>query len=325
MNTIQTYGRSLSLASPSRGLARWRITLPQLVAATYLMVAGGPYGLEEIVQRAGYQGAILILLATPMLWSVPTALMVSELSSALPEQGGYYAWVKRALGPFWGFQEAWLSLVVSIFDMALYPTLFAIHLARLCPALGRGPAPFAIGVLLIVVCVRLNLRGAGSVGSSPIVLLVALMGPFVVLILIASSLPAVPAPETRADGAGLLGGILIAMWNYMGWDNSSTVAKEVDKPARTYPLGMHAARAEVAHLPPGIVAQGIDDGRADEPPGEELDHLEQVPIVKAVKAHLDEVDPADARRTADGEQLMGGERRRMHVGRLEARCQRVIP
>ena len=100
------------------------------------MVAGGPYGLEEIVGRAGYRGAILILLVTPLLWSMPTALMVSELSSALPESGGYYAWVKRALGPFWGFQEAWLSLVASIFDMAIYPTLFTLYLARLVP----GPA-----------------------------------------------------------------------------------------------------------------------------------------------------------------------------------------
>ena len=34
----------------------------------------------------------------------------------------------RALGPFWGFQEAWLSLAASIFDMAIYPTLFVTYL-----------------------------------------------------------------------------------------------------------------------------------------------------------------------------------------------------
>ena len=52
--------------------------------------------------------------------------MVGELASALPEEGGYYAWVRRAMGPFWGFQEAWLSLAASVFDMALYPTLFVL-------------------------------------------------------------------------------------------------------------------------------------------------------------------------------------------------------
>ena len=28
------------------------------------------------------------------------------------------------------------------------------------------------------------------------------------------------------------------MWNYMGWDNASTIAGEVDRPQRTYPLAM---------------------------------------------------------------------------------------
>ena len=28
------------------------------------------------------------------------------------------------------------------------------------------------------------------------------------------------------------------MWNYMGWDYASTVAGEVDRPQRTYPLAM---------------------------------------------------------------------------------------
>ena len=46
--------------------------------------------------------------------------------------------MRRALGPFWGFQEAWLSLVASVFDMAIYPTLFALYLGRLCPALAAG-------------------------------------------------------------------------------------------------------------------------------------------------------------------------------------------
>src|SRR5262249_42314828 len=88
-----------------------RLTFLPLVAATYFMVSGGPYGLEEIVAGAGYLGAILVLAVTPLVWSLPTALMIGELAAALPDEGGYYAWVKRALGPFWGFQEAWLSLV----------------------------------------------------------------------------------------------------------------------------------------------------------------------------------------------------------------------
>ena len=115
-----------------------QITLVPLIAATYFLVAGGPYGLEDIVSKAGYAGAMLILLITPLLWSLPAALMVSELASALPDEGGYYVWVTRAMGRFWGFQEAWLSLVGSVFDMALYPTLFVAYLGHFAPALTAG-------------------------------------------------------------------------------------------------------------------------------------------------------------------------------------------
>ena len=88
----------------------------------------------------GYGRAILILLLTPVLWSLPTAFMIGELSSALPFEGGYYAWVRRAMGNFWGFQEAWLSLVASIFDMAIYPTLFVAYLTAHVSVVPGGPS-----------------------------------------------------------------------------------------------------------------------------------------------------------------------------------------
>src|SRR5579863_377611 len=100
-----------TLQSPKQNLRK--LTLWPLVAATFFMVSGGTYGTEDIVHGAGYLSAILILLVTPILWSLPTALMLGELSSSIPAEGGYYAWVRRAMGNFWGFQEAWLSLVAS--------------------------------------------------------------------------------------------------------------------------------------------------------------------------------------------------------------------
>ena len=47
--------------------------------------------------------------------------MIGELSSALPTKA--YTWVRRAMGNFWGFQEAWVSLIASVFDMAILSTL----------------------------------------------------------------------------------------------------------------------------------------------------------------------------------------------------------
>lgn len=120
--------------------ARSKISLLPLIAATYFMVSGGPYGLEDVVQMAGYGGALAILLITPMLWSAPAALMVSELSAAIPEEGGFYIWVQRGMGRFWGFQEVWLSLAGSVFEMALYPTLFVDYVGHFAPAITGGIA-----------------------------------------------------------------------------------------------------------------------------------------------------------------------------------------
>ena len=93
--------------------SRNKLRLLPLIGATYFMVAGGPYGLEDIIGKAGYGRALVMLAIIPLLWSLPTSLMVGELASAIPAEGGYYVWVRRAMGRFWGFQEAWMSLAAS--------------------------------------------------------------------------------------------------------------------------------------------------------------------------------------------------------------------
>src|SRR5437879_13473765 len=60
----------------------------------------------------------------------------------------------------------------------------------------------------------------------------------------AALLHAVTTPtSSKVD---MIGGLLIAMWNYMGWDNASTIAAEVERPQRTYPRAMLVAVAIVA-------------------------------------------------------------------------------
>jgi amino acid transporter len=229
------------------------------------MVSGGAYGLEELV-ACGYGTAVIALVVTPVVWSLPAALMVGELASAVPEEGGYYAWVRRAMGPFWGFQEAWLSLVASIFDMAVYPTIFTLYLGRLMPWLGPHEK-LAAGALLVVACAAWNTRGASGVGTGSTVLAVALLAPFAVFAALAF-LPGVhhgaeaSAPAPAAGPRALFAGVMVAMWNYMGWDNASTIAREVHRPERTYPLAMIITVILVAltYLVPvaGAAAAGID-------------------------------------------------------------------
>ena len=235
------------IPSPALSTAKKRIaklTLWPLVAATFFMVSGGTYGTEEIVHGAGYGHGILIMLFLPLLWCLPTAFMIGELSSSLPAEGGYYAWVRRGLGNFWGFQEAWLSLAASIFDMAIYPTLFVFYLKQMSPWFGSQSHGLLAGLFVVLTCAVLNVAGIRVVGITSLWLFFLLSAPFAAIVVMAPFKAGAFASghgTAEATGLGLVGGVLVAMWNYMGWDNASTIAQEVERPQRTYPKAMIAA------------------------------------------------------------------------------------
>jgi amino acid transporter len=227
-----------------------------LVAATYFMVSGGPYGIEDILGGAGFLRAILILLLLPIVWSLPTALMIGELASSIPAEGGFYVWVRRGLGPFWGYQESWLSLSASVFDMAIYPAIFVLYLGKFSPAATAGWHGYAWSLAVVVVCCAWNLRGAPAVGDDSVGLFVLLLAPFAIFVALGfwrgiTLHPAVQwgaATPTAAFGPGsaFSTAVLVGLWNYMGWDNASTVAQEVENPQRNYPRAMIAATFLVA-------------------------------------------------------------------------------
>ncbi len=249
--------------------ARRKMRFLPLIAATYFMVSGGPYGIEDILGGAGFLRAILILLLLPVLWSLPTALMIGELASAIPAEGGFYIWVRRGLGPFWGYQEGWLSLSASVFDMAIYPAIFVLYLGKFSPALTQGWHAYAWSLAVVVVCCLWNLRGAPAVGDDSVGLAALLLAPFAIFVMLGlwrwfTLHPAVQWHSAADSPAGGFGpgsafstAVLVAMWNYMGWDNASTVAQEVENPQRNYPRAMVAATFLVAIsyiLPLGAMA-----------------------------------------------------------------------
>ena len=213
------------------------------------MVSGGPYGLEDIVGKAGYGRGLLMLAILPLIWSFPTSLMVGELASAIPAEGGFYVWVRRALGRFWGFQEAWLSLAASVFDMAIYPVIFVDYLSRIAPTWTAGYRDTLWALAVIAGCALWNLKGAKSVGQGSIAMFCVLLSPFVILV-------AVALWKWHGHGIGALHqsiatpdiatAISVCLWNYMGWDNASTVAQEVEDPQRNYPRAMFTSAILVA-------------------------------------------------------------------------------
>ena len=84
---------------------RKTLTGTALVFVMFFNVSGGAYSTEGLAGSVGPGLALLALLIVPLVWSLPETLIVGELASMLPEEGGYYRWVRRAFGEFWALPE----------------------------------------------------------------------------------------------------------------------------------------------------------------------------------------------------------------------------
>ena len=109
-------------------LRRVRLRLATVVVIIFVFVSSGAFGLEDMVGWSGPGVALLLLLVLPVVWALPMGLVCAELGSAIPEEGGYYVWVKRALGEYWGFQCGWWSWLTTFVDSALYIALVTDYL-----------------------------------------------------------------------------------------------------------------------------------------------------------------------------------------------------
>ena len=224
------------------------LTLGPLVAVMYFTVSGGPFGLEGLVGSVGPGVALLLLVLTPVVFSVPETLLIGELASMLPAEGGYYVWVKRAFGRFWGFWNGWLSWVYSLIDMAIYPVLFLQYIRFFAPGLG-GLEGWLVALVLIWGATWLNLRGTRAVGTASGWLIAAVLAPFALLAVVAlgrwvfgPAAVAAPFRPFAAPGQSFVGalgiGISQSIWNYSGWDNASTVGGEIEHATATYPRAL---------------------------------------------------------------------------------------
>ena len=216
---------------------RKRLHLLQLAAVIFFTVSGGPYGIEPLFSYTGEHAALLLLFIVPILWDIPTILTVLELNSMMPVNGGYYQWVKRALGARWAFYEGIWTWMYTFVDLAIYPVLFVEYASFFFPELHIYKVPVCL--FIIWSSAILNILGIVPVGKISIVLGIFVLTPF--LILIGMNLHqhqgALSVPHLSLKGVGFssLGmGLYTVMWNFFGWDNATTYAGEVDKPIRAY-------------------------------------------------------------------------------------------
>ena len=209
-----------------------------LVSIIFFSVSGGPYGLEEIVSSVGPLNTLLLILLLPIVWTIPETMIVAELSSSYPIQGGYYRWVQISMGRFWGFMEGWWSTLYTLIDLSLYPILFSTYLKILFPSIDSHLLYF-IQLIMIWVCAVVNILGIRVVGNILTSFQFFILFTFAIFIIlgmnhISFDFSSIMGSYQQPTSSKLFLGLSIAFWNFIGWDNGSTVLHEVDNPGLNY-------------------------------------------------------------------------------------------
>ena len=227
-----------------RVLGLWDIVAMNVVAVV---------GMRWIARTARIGApAITLWLLAWIVFFLPMAAAVVELSSRHPDQGGLYAWTRRAFGPLHGFICGWCVWVNNLF---YFPSLLLFVAANVLMLFGPGAAPladsrtystlFVLGGLTL--CVVLTLRGLqagrwltsmGTIGNwLPALLLI--VAAIAALVTVGSATTfnlhtVVPRDDTWDT---------ISLWSAMcfafsGFEVGAFVGQEVKNPRRTLPLGV---------------------------------------------------------------------------------------
>jgi len=212
----------------------------KLFATMFVLLCGGPFGLEEIVPLAGPGLFALVLIAMSVTWALPSALIVAELVSELPVQGGTYQWFRAGLGPFWSFVFTYLEWLAWAVDAAIYPALLAGYLMQ---GFFDDPSPELRAPICLAViwgCAWLNVRGVKEVGFLSLILTGVILIPVVAMIALSVPQMSLSAftplwPEDQTPWTALNYAVVWAVWSYSGYSGLATASEEIVEPEHTYP------------------------------------------------------------------------------------------
>lgn len=221
-----------------------RLSVGTILLVVFVLVSAGPFGVEDMVSTSGPGLSLILLLVVPLVWGAPLALVCTELASAIPEEGGSYAWVERALGPFWAFQSGWWMTLSGLVDTSLYVVL-AVTYANVW--LGQPPVvAWLMSVAVIAVFAALNIRSLRSMAITSVGFALVILVPVAVMTVLGFSswggiatLPLTPPGQTLAASVGL--GLTTAIWFYSGYESMSTMAGEVADAQRVIPKALLAS------------------------------------------------------------------------------------
>jgi glutamate:GABA antiporter len=133
------------------------------------------------IAAAAHNGtsSITLWFLAALLFFVPTAFVIAELSTRFPQEGGLYAWSKDAFGEFHGFVAGWTYWIYTLF---YFPALLFASASMAAYIGGIGYAPLAqnrsfllagsfvlffVAVFMNIIGLRIGkwLQNAGAVGT----------------------------------------------------------------------------------------------------------------------------------------------------------------
>jgi amino acid transporter len=213
------------------------------------------------IAAAGHNGpsSISLWVLAAVFFFVPGALVINELSSRFPEEGGLYAWSREAFGPFHGFVAGWTYWIYTFF---YFPGLLLASASMAAYIMGgRGTLlaqdrtfQLSVSLGILIVAVVLNIIGlnigkwlqnAGGVGTYvPLVMLVAVAA--IVCWRHGSATHFTVAnmmPTWNWDTVNFWSQIAFA---FTGLELVSAMSEEVRDPRRTLPRAVFGAGALIA-------------------------------------------------------------------------------
>lgn len=215
------------------------------------------------VAAAAHNGtsSISLWVLAAVLFFVPSALVINELSSRFPNEGGLYVWAKEAFGDFHGFVAGWCYWIYTVF---YFPGLLLASASMSAYVIGERGATLehdrafllwvSIGLLLVAVVLNiigLNigkwLQNAG--GVSTYLPLLMLVGVASVLWMRHGSV----TQFTRANVMPVWNWDTVNFWSqiafaFTGLELVSAMSDEVRDPQRTLPRAVYAAGALIAAM-----------------------------------------------------------------------------
>lgn len=222
-----------SISDESKKIGFW-----PLLALFYAYTTGGPVGYESIFSLSGPGVALVYLAFVPVVWSIPISLAAAELNSMLPVEGGFYRWVRAAFGDFWGFQTGWWNWTGTFLLNSAFGVLLLDYFQPYCPWM-TPTVKWACASGVLCVLAYINIRGIRVTGYVAAALQVAVMIP-VAWFCAAAALqwdfnPLHPwVPPDKPFGTIFGAGLALAMWNYAGYEQLSTVVGEIKNPQRSF-------------------------------------------------------------------------------------------